>query len=425
MTTRLTNRELSDLISKFGITDSEAKKLFESFMNSKIEDIKAEARAEAYSTMKKQVEADKKALVESMSNIMRTQIEAEKKKIDYHRNDLIKQKLALNESQNSLNKTLADKKMALKENYQKKLDEVKTNAMKIVETKINRNAESIETYKKNMAKKAAEFINESVKHEVEASRNKTLQLNTALKEFNRFMTEQVQKCIKEHREEMKNLDELKVRTLNESNKKLADAKSSFKKDMASKVAQFVQEQVSNEIHTFRKEIKNNRKDAFGRRLYEAFYKEFMHQFINENKFMNELAKSSTKRQKQYQQVAEAAQQKVAKLEAQVKALNETKDAAVREKIIVESAMNLPEAKRTMLRSLVKSVPTEQLKAKISSFIPMIMKENSTKTINTDRNEKMLNESKNRVVTGDSKKTVKPIAQSSFDDDEVINELINL
>ena len=61
---KLTNKEMQDLTAKFGIKDEEAKRLFESFMNSKVEEIRNQARAEAYETVKKQFDLDKKALVE-------------------------------------------------------------------------------------------------------------------------------------------------------------------------------------------------------------------------------------------------------------------------------------------------------------------------------------------------------------------------
>ena len=67
---KLTNKEMQDLTAKFGIKDEEAKRLFESFMNSKVEEIRNQARAEAYETVKKQFDLDKKALVESAEKLI-------------------------------------------------------------------------------------------------------------------------------------------------------------------------------------------------------------------------------------------------------------------------------------------------------------------------------------------------------------------
>lgn len=111
---------------------------------------------------------------------------------------------------------------------------------------------------------------------------------------------------------------------------------------------------------------------------------------------------------------------------QNKALMESKNAAVREQIILESSNGLPESKKTMLRSLVKDIPTDKLKSKIDSYIPMIMKENSGNQINRV-NGKMLAEGKNRVVTGDSTRFKKPVAKVMERDEiaEAIDEFSKL
>ena len=63
MTVRITQKEMSELVKQFGIEDVKAKQIFESFMNSKLEECKADARAEAFKEMKRQADIDKKNLV--------------------------------------------------------------------------------------------------------------------------------------------------------------------------------------------------------------------------------------------------------------------------------------------------------------------------------------------------------------------------
>ena len=119
---KLTNKEMQDLTAKFGIKDEEAKRLFESFMNSKVEEIRNQARAEAYETVKKQFDLDKKALVESAEKLINESIANGQKKMDIQRKALIQEKLKLQEATNSVKKHIADEKMSLKESNNQKLD---------------------------------------------------------------------------------------------------------------------------------------------------------------------------------------------------------------------------------------------------------------------------------------------------------------
>ena len=430
MTVRITNKEMSELVKQFGIEEPKAKAIFEGFMTSKLDEIKAEARAEAFKEMKKQADVDKKQLIESLQTITESTIAEEKSKMDHHRKELLKQKLALTEAENAVSKKIADKEMAIKESYEKKLAEterkynakyasLKDDALKLVEAE-----------KARIVKKVSDFVNENVKALVESSQKKNREFNSALNELNNFITEQVKIQVKEHREEMKSLEEARVSYLQEVNRKAVEDRKKYIMESAKKINDFVTKTIDSELREFHDDIKRNQQADFGRKIYECVRNEYAKEFFNDSKYANALAKASAKKLRQAQAVAESAQQKIKELTEQNKALMETKDAAIREQLITEACSALPESKKSMLRTLVKNIPTNQLKNKMNSYISTIMTENSQNSINRDKNDKMLVESKNRVVTGNNKKFVKPIVESRSDEysedvNAAINELANL
>lgn len=427
MATRITNKEMSDLIASMGITDSKAKQIFESFMNEKFEECRNEARAEAFTAMKKQAEEDKKKLVESLTFITNQTIAEEKKKFDVHRKSLINEKLNLNKQQQSISAELADKKAELTESYQKKLDEARAKYSSDLANVKEEAKKLVESNKAAMARSVKNFVDKVITEEVNKSRAKTRQLNTAVKELDKFITEQVHNIVKSQREEMKNYDKMKVDFANQTKAEYAKAHKNFVTESTSKISKFIKESIENEIRAMRNEIRQYKKETFGRELFEAFQAEYAKRFFNENKFTSQLAKSSSRKQRQYKELAESAEKKVQELTQQVKSLTEAKEIAIRDKIITESASILPTDKRNMLKSLVKDVPTAQLQNKINSYIPLIMKENSNSTINSSRNEKILSEGKSRVVTGDSNRMYKQAINNrvTSDAEDLINEIINI
>ena len=425
MTVRITQKEMSELVKQFGITDAKAKMVFENFMNSKLDECKADARAEAFKEMKKQAEVDKKHLVESLQTITEKTIAEQQKKIDYHKSELLKQKLALNEAQNAVSKKVTDSEQAIREEYEAKYASLKSKCDSTIKTIKESALKLVSNEKAKMARKIEKFVNESVHSLAKQYSDKTHELNSAISELQNFVTEQVKSHVVEHRAEMKSLEEAKVSFMKETAAKFEADKKKFIKESASKVNKFIVESIEDKYRELHSDIRRSQKNEWGYKIYETVKNEFAKQFFNDNKYANALAKASSKKLRQAKQIVETANKKIEELNRQNKALMESKDAAVREQIILESSNGLPETKKSMLRSLVKDIPTEKLKSKIDSYIPMIMKENFGNQINRV-NGKMLTESKNRVVTGDSK-PFKPVVKAPVRDEiaEAIEEFSKL
>lgn len=387
---KLTDRELNQkLMESINLTDVDARKNFEELMNQKIATIRADIRQEVYEELSKQAQEDKSRIVESMNQITNKVIKEEKAKIDIHRKNLIKEKLALKEAQENLDKKVADKTAAIQEEFNAKL-----NAS--IESMKNELAEQ----KADFIEKATAFVNESVKKQVAEQYTDRKQLGESLAQFSKFIGEQVKTKVKEHRDEINSLERLKVELVKEQAEKLATAKKNFFMEAADKMTKFVEENVKRELTEYRKDIAEARKKSFGSKIFEAFAREFAVKFFNEDKVVKSLlesVKANSNKLLHTTKVLEQERTKLLKANANLKKEN---DSLTREKVINESIGHLPVAKQKMIKSLVKDTATEQLTEAISKYIPMIMEEKTLRPINTNR-DRVLNENRVKVLSGDN------------------------
>lgn len=407
MTTKLTDKELNKkLMESMNITDTEARRAFEDLMNAKVKDIRAEVKQEVYEELSKQAKIDKQRIVESLNDITNSVIAEEKKKIDACRKKLIKEKLALKEARENLDKEIIDRTACLKEEYDNKLEQSKSNFNNKLNDSIMSMKKTVDEQKEDFIEKASAFINECVKKEIKEFANDKKQMANGLRQFSKFITEQVAAKVKEHRDEMRSLEELKVRLVKEQKANILEAKKKFYEDAANKSMKFLNECVKNELSEFRTDIAEARKNTFGAKLFEAFSKEYAKNFFNENNVVKGLLKSIKADQnklKQSNKVLESKQDKLIKENKQLKASNEQ---LVREKIISESTASLSTDERSMIKNLTKDVETSKLNESIQRYIPMIIKQNIEKNINKDKSkvrERVLNENKGmKVLTGNVK-----------------------
>lgn len=391
---KLSDRELNQkLMESMGLKDVEARKAFEEMMGDKYRQIRAEVREEVYEELSKQAKADKERIVESMNQLTSKVIKEEMEKINIHRKNLIKEKLALKEAKENVEKAVADKTAMIKEEFNRKLRE------NIASMKKN-----LEEQKADFVEKASKFINESVKKEVAELHSDRRQLGESLKQFGKFIAEQVSANVKKQRDEIKSLDALKVRLVKEQNEKVAEAKKKFFAEASEKMSKFIEANVKRELTEFRKDIAESRKKSFGSKIFEAFAKEFAVKFFNEDKVVKGLLESVKASNNKLLHASKVTEEMNAKLIKENKELKAVNTSLTRSKIINESINHLPSAKQEMVKSLVKDVPTNKLVESLNKYIPMVLEGNTSKSINKSR-ERVLSEGKRlNILTGSSEKS---------------------
>lgn len=413
---KLSDRELNQkLMESMGVKDVEARKAFEEMMSDKYRQIRAEVREEVYEELSKQAKADKERIVESMNQLTSKVIKEEMEKINIHRKNLIKEKLALKEAKENVEKAVADKTAMIKEEFNRKLRE------NIASMKKN-----LEEQKADFVEKASKFINESVKKEIAELHSDRRQLGESLSQFGKFIAEQVSANVKKQREEIKSLDALKVRLVKEQNEKVAEAKKKFFAEASEKMSKFIEANVKRELTEFRKDIAESRKKSFGSKIFEAFAKEFAVKFFNEDKVVKGLLESVKASNNKLLHASKVTEEMNAKLIKENKELKAVNTSLTRSKIINESINHLPQAKQEMVKSLVKDVPTNKLVESLNKYIPMVLEGNTSKTINKSR-ERVLSEGKRlNILTGSNEKqngAMKRLVSDSLNLTEEMNKEI--
>ena len=389
---KLSDRELNaKLMESLNITTSEAKRAFEELMKDKVEQIRKEVRQEVFEEFSKQAKIDKENIVESVNTVMNKVVADNQKKNEILKKNLIKEKLALKESRDNLEKEKMDFQESVKADFNKKLDAYK----KEMDTKL---AEA----KADYIQKATKFLNETLKTEVSELRNDKKQLAESLNKFGKFISDQVAIYAKEHMKEMKSLDALRVRLVKEHSERLAETKKKFFMEAAGKMEKFTNAVIARELKEYRQDIAESRKKSFGAKLFEAFAKEYAIKFFNEDKVVKSMLESVKASQNKLIATNKALEKQLKESKEENKNASKINEKLMREKIITENVSILAKDKQDMIKNLIKDVPTEKLQESINKYLPMILNDSAKTKINT--NSRVLKEGrKSTFLTGETKK----------------------
>ena len=379
---KLSDRELNaKLMESLNITTAEAKRAFEELMKDKVAEIRKEVRQEVFEEFSKQAKIDKENIVESVNTVMNKVVSDNQKKNEILKKNLIKEKLSLKEAKDSLEKEKMDFQESVKADFNKKLEEYKA--------QMN---EKLTEAKADYIQKATKFLNDTLKSEVSELRNDKKQLGESLEKFGKFISDQISIYAKEHRENIKSLDALRVRLVKEHAEKMAETKKKFFAEAASKMEKFTNAVIARELKEYRQDIAESRKKSFGAKLFEAFAKEYALKFFNEDKVVKSMLESVKANQNKL----------IATNKALEKQLNEAKEQNAKSSKINENISILAKDKQDMVKNLVKDVPTEKLQESINKYLPMILNDSAKTKINT--NSRMLKEGrKTTFLTGETKK----------------------
>ena len=392
-------KDLKNLLESLNVTD-ENKIAIANYLQEAVKDIKTQC----FEEMTKKYNVDSAKTVEALNTVTNKVIAEEKKKVDLHRKKLIEMKIALQKDRDNLDKELADRTAAIKEEYAKKFEDAKAKIIK-------ENAESFNA----MVSKVQDFINTNVKNEVANLRSTKHKLHEAIENFGSFITDQTRKCAELHRNEAKKYDALKVRLVKENYQKVAQAKKDFYNATAEKVQTFINEQMEREIKNFRADIINARKNDFGVMIFETFKKAFAKDFFKTDKVAKGLLENVNKKINKLEKTVEKLDSEKNTLLAENKNLSVVKEKLMREKIINEGISFLSADKQAMMRNLLTGTKTSELKESIRKYLPAIVDKNQAIKINNNR---MLKENKTVLTGADNNKSSKVENIDSNIDDEI-------
>lgn len=263
---------------------------------------------------------------------------------------------------------------------------------------------------KNFRKFAVSTLAEEMK-ELKSERNS---MKNNIKMFENFFINIAKDELKEFNEDSKKLVETRIKLINEAKDQLMKTKTQFIKVTAENAANWITENMKEELNVLKEDIDNAKKNLFGQQLFESFAKHFESNFFNKNTHINKFKSDIEDLNKKLNESIENSK----KLEKRNRILE---DRIHREKIINESIKHLPNKMQNTMKSLLENVQTNKLSHAINKYLPVVMKD-ETKSIKV--NALMENNQNLTVVTGD-KQTPINVTPSFVDSDSEIDRIVEL
>lgn len=232
---------------------------------------------------------------------------------------------------------------------------------------------------KEHAKMLETFINQILAKEVKELREDRKSQKANFGKLEEFVLGQLTKELNEFHDDKRALAEQKVKMVREGKKVIEEARMRFVKKSAAKLETVVENVLRTELTTLREDIQTAKENEFGRRIFESFASEFMTSTLSESTQVAKLAKEIVGLKAT---IAESAQAKAETDKALMEAKREArvqKDLSERKAIMNEMLGPLNKGQRELMKTLLESTKTMQLKAAYKKYLPSVLAEDSDLT----------------------------------------------
>ncbi len=212
-----------------------------------------------------------------------------------------------------------------------------------------------------------------------------------------FIVTALAREINEFAQDKKELSEARVKLVREAKSKFEEIKSRFIKRSAGIVEATVTNTLKSEMKQLREDIDSARRNAFGRRLFEAFAQEYSTSYLNEKSETNKLLKIIEKKEQELSEAKSVVTEKAKLVESKEREIRIAQDVAKRKEVMSELLAPLSADKREIMKELLESVQTTKLNESFEKYLPAVM-EGGVKKVSKAPAKEMLSES--TEVTGD-------------------------
>jgi hypothetical protein len=259
--------------------------------------------------------------------------------------------------------------MFIGENLQKELAELKQDRDAMVQARVG--------YKKAVAEHAQvlnKFVNATLAQEITELREDREAGKASIKKLEEFTLHKLTKELNELREEEQKLIDTRVQLISEGKQAIKEAKQKFIAQAAEKSNTFIGEALRKEIGQLKQDITEARKNAFGRKIMEAYAAEFMASHFADATELKKLgdkiiALESVVAEKA--QLVESKQQAIADAERKARIAEDT---LKRDRVMQELMAPLPKDKRGIMEDLLGTVSTEKLRESYQKYLPSVLNE---------------------------------------------------
>lgn len=242
------------------------------------------------------------------------------------------------------------------------------------------------------------FITESVANEMKEFRAEKQLMKENFSKLENFLLKQLAEEIREFRADKKSLVEQKVKMVAEGKQKLQETKEKFIKRAATIIESNIEKTLRSEITQFKDDIRVARENEFGRKMFESFAAEFMTSYLNEGTELRKMQKVLESKNKELATLKESVKKSKSIMEGLDTKLKATQDLVERQKVMNELLAPLSKDKKAVMKELLESVQTKNLRGAYDKYLPSVLNEAvDRKPVST---KTQLNEATLSAKTGD-------------------------
>ena len=243
--------------------------------------------------------------------------------------------------------------------------------------------------------KFSDFMTTKLAEEIKEFRSDRSQHKAAAVKLESFVMKALAEELVEFQTDKRDLVETKVKLIANANTKLDEMKSKFVARSSKLVQEAIAKQLRAELTQLREDINSARKNAFGRKIFEAFASEFTTTHLNENAEIRKLMLSIKKKDKVIAEAANQVHKAVKLVESKDKELKSINERSTRAKIMSELMNPLNKDKQNVMSTLLENVQTDRLKSAFEKYLPSVLNNDTVAAP-----KKVLSEGV--AVTGDKK-----------------------
>lgn len=265
----------------------------------------------------------------------------------------------------------ADKMIS--EALRKELEEFAQDKREVVEAKVS--------YKQQMrehAKMLNKFVMEQMAKEIKELREDRNAQKANFEKLEEFALKKLSNELRELKEDEDKLVKARVDLVTEGRKVIAEAKTKFIKEAASKAEKLLGESLRKEITQLREDIQVSRENAFGRKIMEAFAAEFMASGFADGTQVKKLGDKLAALENQLTETTKLVESKDAEIAKAQAKIRIAEDAVKRQGIMQELVAPLGKEKRDIMEDLLKTTKTENLREAYNKYLPAVLNETTVK-----------------------------------------------
>jgi hypothetical protein len=330
-----------------GVVSEDLGSELETAFNAKIQENRDQVTAQLREEFAQKYDFDRKQIIESLDNMVSDRLAAEMA-------ELVEDK-----------KGLAEAKVA----YQHKM----ANESKMMEAFVIN----------QLGKELGEFQNDRKK------------VSENFAKLEQFIVTALAREINEFSQDKRELAEAKVKLVREAKKKFDEVKQRFIQRSATLVQETVTKKLTSELYQLREDIDSARRNAFGRKMFEAFAQEYSTSYLNEKSETSKLLKILQKKDAELAEAQTTITEKQRVVESKEREVRVAKDLMERRVVMGELLAPLSAEQKGIMKELLESTKTQRLNEAFDKYLPAVME---GKVVKPAIQKAVLTEG--QVVTGD-------------------------